>query len=57
MINYDDFQHVNFIFFHKISFDYFKGLFSDETDLRVRCMNYYFMQLVFIKRSSDVLVV
>jgi hypothetical protein len=33
--NYDDFQHVNFIF----SQDFispFRGLFNDETDLRVR---------------------
>jgi len=33
--NYDDFQHVNFIF-SQIFISLFGGLFNDETDLRVR---------------------
>jgi hypothetical protein len=33
--NYDDFQHVNFIF-SQISISLFWGFFNDETDLRVR---------------------
>jgi hypothetical protein len=33
--NYDDFQHVNFIFSQKFK-SLFWGLFNDETDLRVR---------------------
>jgi len=36
--NYDDFQHVNFIFSQNF-ICLFSGLFNDETDLRVR----YFM--------------
>ncbi len=36
--NYDDFQHFNFIFFHKTSFRYFENweLYNDETDLRIK---------------------
>jgi hypothetical protein len=34
--NYNDFQHVNFIFFTKFHFTNFWGLFNDETDIRVR---------------------
>jgi hypothetical protein len=33
--NYDDFQHVNFIF-SQIFISLFWGLFNDEIDLRVR---------------------
>jgi hypothetical protein len=33
--NYDDFQHVNFIFSQKFK-SLFWGLFNDETDLRVK---------------------
>jgi hypothetical protein len=33
--NYDDFQHVNFIFSHKI-ISVFWGLFNDKTNLRIR---------------------
>ncbi len=33
--NYDDFQHVNFIFSQNF-ISLFWGLFNDETDLRVR---------------------
>jgi hypothetical protein len=33
--NYDDFQHVNFIFSQNV-ISLFWGLFNDETDLRVR---------------------
>jgi len=33
--NYDDFEHVNFIF-SQIFISLFWGLFNDETDLRVR---------------------
>jgi len=33
--NYDDFQHVNFIFTKKF-ISIFWGLFNDESDLRVR---------------------
>jgi len=33
--NYDDFQHVNFIFSQKF-ISLFGGLFNDETNLRVR---------------------
>jgi len=33
--NYDEFQHVNFIF-SQIFISLFWGLFIDETDLRVR---------------------
>jgi hypothetical protein len=33
--NYDEFQHINFIFSKKI-IALFGGLFNDETDLRVR---------------------
>jgi hypothetical protein len=33
--NYDDFQHVNFIFSQKI-ISLFWGLFNDKTDFRVR---------------------
>jgi hypothetical protein len=35
--NYDDFQHVNFIF-SQILISLFWGLFNEETDLRVRYM-------------------
>jgi hypothetical protein len=35
--NYDDFQHVNFIFSKKIV-SLFWGLFNEETNLRVRYM-------------------
>jgi hypothetical protein len=35
MINYDDFQHVNFVF-SQIFILLFWGLFDDVTDLRVR---------------------
>jgi hypothetical protein len=35
MINYDDFQHVNFVFW-QIFISLFWGLFDDGTDLRVR---------------------
>jgi len=34
--NYDDFQHVNFIYFSQIFISLFWGLFNDEIDLRVR---------------------
>jgi len=33
--NYDDFQHVNFIFSQKF-ISLFGGLFNDETNLRLR---------------------
>jgi hypothetical protein len=33
--NYDDFQHVNFVF-SQIFISLFSGLFNDETDLRLR---------------------
>jgi hypothetical protein len=33
--NYDDFQHINFIFSQNF-ISLFWGLFNDETDLRVR---------------------
>jgi hypothetical protein len=35
MINYDDFQHVNFVFSQNF-ISLFRGLFDDKTDLRVR---------------------
>jgi hypothetical protein len=34
--NYDDFEHVNFIFFHEKFVSLFWGLFNDETDLGVK---------------------
>jgi len=34
---YDDFQHINFIFFPEFSFHYFVRLFNDKIDLRVIC--------------------
>ncbi len=34
--NYDDFQHVDFIFSQNFISLLFWGLFNDETDLRVR---------------------
>ncbi len=38
--NYDDFQHVNFIFLTKFHFKiYFEDYFNDETDLRVMVMH------------------
>jgi hypothetical protein len=35
VVNYDDFQHVNFIFSQNF-IPLFWGLFNDETDLRIR---------------------
>jgi hypothetical protein len=43
--DYDDFQHVNFIFSQNfISLFFFWGLFHDETDLRVRYLFIRFFQ-------------
>jgi hypothetical protein len=39
--NYNDFQHVNFIF-SQFFISLFWGLFNDETDLRVRYVVIYF---------------
>jgi hypothetical protein len=39
--NYDDFQHVNFIF-SQIFTSLFGGLFNDKTNLRVRYSKYFF---------------
>jgi len=36
--NYDGFQHVNFIFFTKISFHYFEDYVMTKTAIRVRYM-------------------
>jgi hypothetical protein len=35
IVNYDDFQHVNFMFSQNF-ISLFSGLFKDETDIRVR---------------------
>jgi hypothetical protein len=37
MINYDDFEHVKFIFSQNF-ISLFSGLFNDKTDLRVRVL-------------------
>jgi hypothetical protein len=42
--NYDDFQHVNFIF-SQIFISLFWGLYNDETDLRVRYTRFLWVGL------------
>jgi hypothetical protein len=49
--NYNDFQHVNFIF-SKIFISLFWGLFNDETDLRVR-YRLKWMHCPFIKKNPS----
>jgi hypothetical protein len=43
--NYDDFQHVKFIFSQKF-ISLFWGLFNDETDLRVRYASYQVLPVI-----------
>jgi hypothetical protein len=49
--NYDNFQHVKFIFSQKFT-SLFWGLFNDETDLRVRYASYH--ELPVTLKASNV---
>jgi hypothetical protein len=54
--NYDDFQHVNFIFSQNF-ISLFWGLFNDETDLRVRWYHFPLCTMAHMVKNHSVTIV